>query len=114
MAAHAWPPAQRSGAAFARAGAKAGPGLSLARDKKQEPQRAARCLLLMQAAGGLTVGVLPGSDAAEMSSAVDIPILTGMGRCGEGRQRPVWSQGPSRACKGRCPVLTLSACPCTA
>jgi uncharacterized protein (TIGR00725 family) len=30
-------------------------------------------------AGGLTIGILPGSDPADLSSAVDIPILTGMG-----------------------------------
>ncbi|MBE9177890.1 TIGR00725 family protein [Oculatella sp. LEGE 06141] len=30
-------------------------------------------------AGGLTVGILPGSDRAGMSSAVDIPIVTGLG-----------------------------------
>lgn len=29
--------------------------------------------------GGLTVGVLPSSDASDMSSAVEIPIVTGMG-----------------------------------
>ncbi|MEA5451406.1 cytochrome [Leptolyngbya sp. CCNP1308] len=32
-----------------------------------------------QAAGGLTVGILPSTDGADMSSAVDIPILTGLG-----------------------------------
>lgn len=29
--------------------------------------------------GGLTVGILPGKDATELSDFVDIPILTGMG-----------------------------------
>lgn len=29
-------------------------------------------------ADGLTIGILPGSEASEVSSAVDIPILTGM------------------------------------
>lgn len=32
-----------------------------------------------QAAGGLTVGILPAGDRVGMSAAVDIPILTGMG-----------------------------------
>lgn len=32
-----------------------------------------------QAAGGLTVGILPSADGADMSAAVDIPILTGLG-----------------------------------
>lgn len=32
-----------------------------------------------KAAGGLTVGILPTAEAIEMSEAVDIPILTGMG-----------------------------------
>ncbi|GAX76684.1 hypothetical protein CEUSTIGMA_g4130.t1 [Chlamydomonas eustigma] len=32
-----------------------------------------------QSAGGLTVGALPGQDESEMSTAIDIPILTGMG-----------------------------------
>ena len=32
-----------------------------------------------QAAGGLTVGVLPSADGADMSDAVDIPIVTGLG-----------------------------------
>ena len=30
-------------------------------------------------AGGLTVGVLPGTDAAEANPYVDVPIVTGMG-----------------------------------
>jgi uncharacterized protein (TIGR00725 family) len=32
-----------------------------------------------QAAGGLTVGILPSADGADMSDAVDIPIVTGLG-----------------------------------
>ena len=32
-----------------------------------------------QAAGGLTIGILPSADGADMSAAVDIPILTGLG-----------------------------------
>lgn len=32
-----------------------------------------------QTAGGLTIGVLPGIDAGEVSSAIDVPIVTGMG-----------------------------------
>ncbi len=32
-----------------------------------------------KSAGGLTVGILPGSDRSHLSSAIDIPILTGMG-----------------------------------
>jgi uncharacterized protein (TIGR00725 family) len=32
-----------------------------------------------RSAGGLTVGVLPGSDRRNLSAAVDIPIVTGMG-----------------------------------
>ncbi|WP_017301110.1 LOG family protein [Nodosilinea nodulosa] len=32
-----------------------------------------------KAAGGLTIGVLPSADGAEMSDAVDIPIVTGLG-----------------------------------
>jgi hypothetical protein len=32
-----------------------------------------------QAGGGLVVGVLPGEDTDQMSSSVDIPILTGVG-----------------------------------
>jgi uncharacterized protein (TIGR00725 family) len=32
-----------------------------------------------KSAGGLTVGILPGSDRHAMSAAVDIPIVTGMG-----------------------------------
>lgn len=32
-----------------------------------------------KAAGGLTIGILPGSDLAAVSDAVDIPILTGLG-----------------------------------
>jgi len=31
-------------------------------------------------AGGLTIGILPGSDSHGMSDAVDIPIFTGMGQ----------------------------------
>src|SRR6266850_1082239 len=31
-------------------------------------------------AGGLTIGILPTTDTNEMSEAVDIPILTGMGQ----------------------------------
>ncbi|MEM6520916.1 MAG: cytochrome, partial [Cyanobacteria bacterium P01_C01_bin.70] len=33
-----------------------------------------------RAAGGLVVGILPGETGAQMSSAVDIPILTGLGQ----------------------------------
>jgi uncharacterized protein (TIGR00725 family) len=33
-----------------------------------------------QAAGGLTVGILPTSDANDVSAAVDIAIITGMGQ----------------------------------
>ena len=33
-----------------------------------------------QAEGGLTVGILPASDTADMSAAVDIAIITGMGQ----------------------------------
>lgn len=32
-----------------------------------------------QAAGGLTVGILPSANGTDMSAAVDIPILTGLG-----------------------------------
>ena len=32
-----------------------------------------------QNAGGLTIGILPEADKAQMSPAIDIPILTGMG-----------------------------------
>lgn len=32
-----------------------------------------------RAAGGLTIGILPSADGADMSAAVDIPILTGLG-----------------------------------
>ncbi len=32
-----------------------------------------------QSAGGLTVGILPSADGADMSEAVDIAILTGLG-----------------------------------
>ncbi|PSR18296.1 TIGR00725 family protein [filamentous cyanobacterium CCP3] len=32
-----------------------------------------------QAAGGLTVGILPSADGTDMSADVDIPILTGLG-----------------------------------
>lgn len=32
-----------------------------------------------KSAGGLTVGILPSSDRRDLSEAVDIPILTGMG-----------------------------------
>ena len=32
-----------------------------------------------QAAGGLTIGVLPGDSPEEMSEYIDLPILTGMG-----------------------------------
>ncbi|MGF1567315.1 MAG: cytochrome [Nodosilinea sp.] len=32
-----------------------------------------------KAAGGLTIGILPSRDGADMSSAVDIPVLTGLG-----------------------------------
>ncbi|MBF2027573.1 MAG: TIGR00725 family protein [Oscillatoriales cyanobacterium C42_A2020_001] len=32
-----------------------------------------------KSAGGLTVGILPTSDRAQLSAAVDIPIVTGMG-----------------------------------
>jgi uncharacterized protein (TIGR00725 family) len=32
-----------------------------------------------KAAGGLTIGILPGDDRCALSAAVDIPILTGMG-----------------------------------
>ncbi|HIK46309.1 MAG TPA: TIGR00725 family protein [Leptolyngbyaceae cyanobacterium M65_K2018_010] len=32
-----------------------------------------------RAEGGLTVGILPGRDASQMSAAVDIPIFTGIG-----------------------------------
>ncbi len=32
-----------------------------------------------KSAGGLTVGILPGSDRAHLSEAVDIPIVTGIG-----------------------------------
>ncbi len=32
-----------------------------------------------QAAGGLTIGVLPDTDTSRMSEFIDIPILTGMG-----------------------------------
>lgn len=32
-----------------------------------------------QQAGGLTIGILPTADAAHLSTAIDIPILTGMG-----------------------------------
>ena len=38
-----------------------------------------QCLSSLQAAGGLTIGVLPGSDTSEVSDSIDIPILTGMG-----------------------------------
>ncbi len=31
-------------------------------------------------AGGLTIGILPTSDAGSLSEAVDIPIITGMGQ----------------------------------
>lgn len=31
-------------------------------------------------AGGLTLGILPGSDRQGMSSAIDLPILTGLGQ----------------------------------
>lgn len=33
----------------------------------------------LQAAGGLTIGVLPGVDPGEVSAAIDVPIVTGMG-----------------------------------
>lgn len=33
-----------------------------------------------KAAGGLTVGILPGADARDASDAVDIPIVTGLGQ----------------------------------
>jgi hypothetical protein len=33
-----------------------------------------------QAAGGLVIGILPGETTAQMSSSVDIPILTGVGQ----------------------------------
>ncbi|HMG33110.1 MAG TPA: TIGR00725 family protein [Blastocatellia bacterium] len=33
-----------------------------------------------KAAGGLTVGILPTADTGEMSSWIDIPIVTGMGQ----------------------------------
>lgn len=32
-----------------------------------------------RAAGGLTVGILPGTEAASANSSVDIPVVTGMG-----------------------------------
>ncbi|WP_035988943.1 TIGR00725 family protein [Leptolyngbya sp. KIOST-1] len=32
-----------------------------------------------QAAGGLTIGILPSADGADMSAAVDIAIVTGLG-----------------------------------
>lgn len=32
-----------------------------------------------RAAGGLTIGILPGDDAAEANPAIDIPIVTGLG-----------------------------------
>lgn len=32
-----------------------------------------------QAAGGITVGILPGADVAHLSAAVDIPIVTDLG-----------------------------------
>lgn len=34
-----------------------------------------------QAAGGTTIGIIPGDSAAGVSPAVDILIITGMGRC---------------------------------
>jgi len=37
-----------------------------------------------KAAGGLTLGILPGSTGADASPAVDIPILTGLGQARNG------------------------------
>ena len=34
---------------------------------------------LHQAAGGLTIGILPGTDESEASDAIDVPIISGMG-----------------------------------
>jgi hypothetical protein len=74
-----------------------------------------------KAAGGLTIGVLPGDDKRALSAAVDIPILTGMGNarntinilssevviaCGSGG--PGTISEIALALKARRPVILLS------
>jgi uncharacterized protein (TIGR00725 family) len=76
-------------------------------------------------AGGLTVGILPGEDTTGMSSAVDIPIVTGIGSarnninvlssdvviaCGMGRGT---ASEIALALKAQKPVILLNASPLT-